>query len=89
MSRVVLPFTCALRCMLRKLITPVQVVTLIAPIVSVVVRLVDVLAPIVVLTVPVLVVATVVVVLVVDLDIAVAPVVAAPVVTGCRTRSVG
>ena len=103
MTWIVLPSTCALGCTLRRPITPVQIISLIAPIasvavgvasivapvLSVVVRIVTVIAPIVVLIVPVL----VVVVLVIDLGGAVAPVVIAPVVTGRRAgrraRSIG
>jgi hypothetical protein len=100
MTWIVLPFTCALGCTLRRPVIPVQIISLIAPIASVavgvasivapvlgVIRVVAVVGPIVILIV------LVVVVLVIDFGVAVAPVVIAPVVTGRgagrRARSVG
>ena len=75
MTRVVLPSTRPLGWTLRKLITPVQVVNLVTPVASIVIRVVNLVAPIVTLIVPVLIVATVVVVVVVHLDRAVPPIV--------------
>ena len=88
MTRVVLPSTRPLGWTLRKLITPIQVVTLVTPVARIVIRVVNLVAPIVTLIVPVLIVATVVVVVVVHLGVTVPPIVITVGRTICRADSI-
>ena len=87
MARIVLPFTCALGQALRRLITPVYIVKLLAPVASlivraasVVVRAAGIVVRILVLIVPILVITTVIVIVVIDFGIPVAPIVTTPIV---------